>query len=109
MTPLEITTSAQPSATGSVSAKPLRNSTCRRPSAAAVWHDLASISAVMSMPITWPPGPTWPAAMKESNPAPEPTSTTLSPGASRRSENGSPTPAKDSMAASGSAPTAPTS
>ena len=58
------------------------------------------------MPTTWPPEPTWPAAMKESNPPPEPTSTTFSPGASRRSENGFPTPAKDSTARSGSVFTA---
>jgi len=63
----------------------------------------------MSMPATWPPGPTWPAAMKESNPAPEPTSTTFSPSASRRSEKGFPTPAKDSTARSGSASTVPAS
>src|SRR5207249_2714817 len=44
--------------------------------------------------------------MKESNPAPEPTSTTRSPGCSRRSENGLPTPANDSTARSGSASTA---
>jgi hypothetical protein len=59
----------------------------------------------MSMPITCPAGPTWAAATKESNPPPEPTSTTFSPGDSRRSENGFATPAKDSTAWSGSAST----
>ena len=42
----------------------------------------SSISAVMSMPTTRPVAPTCAAAMKESNPAPEPTSTTRSPGSS---------------------------
>ena len=64
------------------------------------------ISAVMSTPNTLPRSPTWPAAMKESNPAPEPTSTTRSPAASRRREKGLPTPAKDSTAGSGRASTA---
>ena len=39
--------------------------------------------------------------MNESKPAPEPTSTTRSPGSRRRSENGLPTPANDSTARSG--------
>src|ERR1044071_920216 len=47
--------------------------------------------------------------MNESNPPPEPTSTTFSPGSSRPSENGLPTPANDSAARSGSAPTRPAS
>src|SRR5687767_6028375 len=106
MTPLEITASAQPSSTGRCSARPSRNSTCVKPSASAVARDLASISGVMSTPTTRPVSPTWPAATKLSKPAPEPTSTTRSPDRSGRSENGLPTPAKDSTARSGSPSTA---
>jgi hypothetical protein len=64
---------------------------------------LLTISGVMSMPTARPSIPTWAAATKESNPAPEPTSMTRSPGSSRRSEKGLLTPAKDSTARSGSA------
>ena len=49
-TPLEITTSAQPSSTGRSSASPSRNSTLARPSCRAVARALASISGVMSTP-----------------------------------------------------------
>src|SRR5437588_9299210 len=72
MTPLLITTSAQPSSTGSASARPSRNSTLCAPSASAVSVDFFSISLVMSTPTTVPFSPTWWAATKESNPAPEP-------------------------------------
>ena len=40
--------------------------------------DLYSISAVMSTPVTLPAEPTWPAAMKLSKPAPDPTSSSES-------------------------------
>ena len=105
ITPLLITTSAQPSSTGTSSSRPSRNSTLSRPMAPAVARDFASISSVISMPTTWPFGPTWPAAMKQSKPPPA--STTRSPASSVRVENGLATPAKDSTAASGSASTAP--
>ena len=67
----------------------------------AVDRAFASISSVKSTPTTAPDEPTWAAARKESNPAPEPTSTTLSPGSSALSEKGLATPAKDSTASSG--------
>ena len=65
-------------------------------------RDLTTISGVMSIPMTRPLEPTWVATMNESNRAPDPTSTTRSPGWSRPRENGLPTPAKDSTARSGS-------
>src|SRR5215831_16652229 len=61
---------------------------------------LASICGVMSMPMTLPSLPTIWAATSESVPAPEPRSSTRSPGASRPSENGLAMPAKDSAAPS---------
>jgi len=54
----------------------------------------------MSTPMTWPAGPAWIAATKESRPAPDPTSTIRSPMGRVRSENGFATPANDSTARS---------
>jgi hypothetical protein len=59
----------------------------------------------MSTPTTRPEAPTCCAAMKQSKPAPEPASTTRSPGSSLRKEKGFATPAKDSTASSGMAST----
>ncbi len=47
-----MTVSAQPSSTGTDSASPSRNSTWRTPMVRAVSRDFASISGVMSMPLT---------------------------------------------------------
>jgi hypothetical protein len=80
----------------------LRISTWSRSSSSATARDRSIISWVMSTPITRPSRPTCSAAMKVSNPPPEPTSTTRSPGPSGRRTNGFPTPAKDSTARSGS-------
>ena len=55
----------------------------------------------MSMPMTSPSGPTIFAAMRESMPAPQPTSTIRSPGANAPRLNGFPVPANDSMGPSG--------
>ena len=55
----------------------------------------------MSTPITRPSGPTFLAAIRLSIPAPQPTSTTLSPGRNSPRLKGFPVPAKDSMEASG--------
>ena len=52
ITPLEITTSAQQSGSGSASARPSRNSTRSTPKCADVRRDLVSISSVMSTPTT---------------------------------------------------------
>src|SRR2546430_1173280 len=72
ITPLEITTSAQPSSTGIASASPSRKLTWLKPSSSAFRRDLVSISGVMSMPTTSPVVPICPAAMNESNAAPGP-------------------------------------
>jgi hypothetical protein len=101
MTPLEITTSAQPSSTGRCSMTPWRNSTLPRPSWSASRRLRSSISRVMSTPITRPAGPTHTAARKESMPAPEPRSTTRSPGWGWSQWKGLATPANTSQAASG--------
>jgi hypothetical protein len=45
---------------------------------------LASMAGVMSTPTTWPSVPTMRAAIRLSSPAPQPTSTTRSPGCAAR-------------------------
>ena len=62
----------------------------------------SNMAGVMSMLMTRPDGPTWPAAIKLSNPAPQPTSSTVSPGRRSPIENGLPVPANDSTVSSGS-------
>ena len=74
-TQLEMMTSAVASAIGRCSISPRRNSTLAAPTLAALARALASISCVMSTPITCPAGPTWRAARKQSKPAPLPRST----------------------------------
>ena len=101
ITPFEITTSAQPSATGSDSASPSRNSTFPSPGSLAAWRAISSIAGVMSTPTTAPSGPTARAAMSASIPAPDPMSTTRSPGAGSPQWNGFETPAKEATACSG--------
>jgi hypothetical protein len=49
------------------------------PPAAALALALSTISQVMSTPMTFPLDPTFSAARKQSNPAPDPRSRTLSP------------------------------
>jgi hypothetical protein len=50
------------------------------------------MSGVMSTPITRPVGPTWRAAMKQSNPPPDPRSSTVSPSRSEAIAVGFPQP-----------------
>ncbi len=73
-------TSAVLSAIGRCSSSPRRNSTFPAPTPAAFSRALLSISCVMSTPMTPPSGPTCLAASRQSNPAPLPRSTTVSPG-----------------------------
>ena len=100
ITPLEITTSKLPLANGNSSTSPSMKRTLSAPIAAAETRAFSSISEVMSIPVTLPSGPTIWAATSESVPAPEPRSSTRSPGTSRPSENGFATPANDSAALS---------
>jgi len=58
------------------------------------------MAGVISTPITWPEGATMREAIRLSSPAPQPTSTTRSPGCSSAMLNGLPVPAKDSTAGS---------
>jgi hypothetical protein len=58
MTPLLMTTSAEPSSSRKSSITPCRNSTLRRPIAAVAARDRPSISSVMSTPTTRPSGST---------------------------------------------------
>jgi hypothetical protein len=72
-----MTTSAQPSGTGTASMQPSRNSTLSMPDSAAAARALSSIASVMSTPTTFPDGPTIRAATRESMPPPDPISTIL--------------------------------
>jgi hypothetical protein len=101
ITPFEMTTSKASSTNGSASTSPSTNSTFVLLIVSALARALASICGVMSMPVTCPAEPTICAAISESVPAPEPRSSTRSPGRSRPSANGFATPAKDSAALSG--------
>mmetsp|Transcript_9723 Transcript_9723/g.28734 ORF Transcript_9723/g.28734 Transcript_9723/m.28734 type:complete len:208 (-) Transcript_9723:369-992(-) len=92
MTQLEITQLATPSPTGRCSISPRRKETLATPSLRAVDRALASISGVMSTPMTWPVLPTCWAAMKQSMPAPLPRSTTTSPGCNAAAMSGLPQP-----------------
>src|SRR6266566_4471628 len=83
ITRFEITTSKLASGNGSCSASLSPNSTFAAPISAAAVRAFVSISGVMSIPVTWPCSPTICAATSESVPAPEPMSSTRSPGASR--------------------------
>ena len=58
MTPFEMTTSKLSSGNGSASASPSTNSTFSMPISAAAPRAFASISGVMSTPVTCPSGPT---------------------------------------------------
>ena len=91
-TQLEMTTSTLPSRTGSASISPRRNSTLVKPPVAALARARSTISGVMSIPMTRPAGPTRSAARKQSKPAPEPRSSTVSPGVSDASATGLPQP-----------------
>mmetsp|Transcript_8931 Transcript_8931/g.23139 ORF Transcript_8931/g.23139 Transcript_8931/m.23139 type:complete len:224 (+) Transcript_8931:684-1355(+) len=80
MTQLEITTSTDPSPTGMCSISPSRNVTFCACSLPAFSRARETMSGVMSTPMTAPDGPTARPARSESKPAPEPRSTTTSPG-----------------------------
>ena len=80
ITQLLVMASTVPSSTGSFSSRPSRNSTFVTPAFAALRRARASISGVISTPMTLPVGPTVSEARKTSIPAPEPRSTTVSPG-----------------------------
>ena len=79
MTQLEITQSAEPSASGVRSMVERWNSTFPSPCFAAFRVARSTISGVMSMPMAFPAGPTFFAARNTSRPPPEPRSTTTSP------------------------------
>jgi hypothetical protein len=78
-TPLLITTSATASPTGERLGETLADLDVGKPQLRAPRPVFSRISAVMSMGEDVAPGPTWPAAMSVSKPAPQPTSTTVSP------------------------------
>ena len=74
-----------------------RNITFVTPSREALWQALATISGVMSRPMTLPFGITLLAAKSVSKPAPQPRSRTICPGSGSPRENGLPTPQNDSV------------
>ena len=91
-TQFEMTASTLASPTGSASISPSRDSTFAKPPLSALARARSTISGVMSTPTTRPSGPTRSAARKQSNPAPEPRSSTVSPGASDARATGLPHP-----------------
>ncbi len=103
MTQLERITSTLRSARGKCSISPRRNSTFLIRPFLAFSRALATISAVMSTPMTLPRGPTCRAARKQSNPPPAPRSSTISPFLSMAMACGFPQPSP-MFASSGTAP-----
>ena len=80
---------------------PLRTSTLVRFSARMFSFALEIISSVMSTPITRPLGPTFLAARSRSIPAPDPKSSTTSPGLRPLNATGLPQPKESTTADSG--------
>jgi hypothetical protein len=79
MTQLLVTASTEASSTGKFSSLPSRKQACSAPAVSAFFLADASISGVMSIPMTFPSGPTFRAAISASIPAPDPRSTMVSP------------------------------
>jgi hypothetical protein len=89
---LEITTSTEASGTGSCSICAGTNSTFSSRADRLAELARATISPVMSTPMTLPYGPTRAAARKESTPDPDPRSRTVSPGVMPATATGLPHP-----------------
>ena len=99
-TQLLTTTSAVSFRTGMFSMSPSLNSTLSQPRFAALARALASICGEKSIPMTLPSAPVSARAMKQSFPAPDPRSMTVSPGLIRAYRVGSPHPTPRSASGS---------
>src|ERR1043165_1386281 len=101
ITPLEMMTSADASGSGMSSMYPRWKSMFVARTSDAAARAASSISGVMSIDTTRPFGPTMREAMRVSIPAPQPSSTIVSPACSEPRANGFPGPARRSIDDSG--------
>ena len=100
-TQFDITQSTESASTGKSSMRPLRTSTFFRPEASMFFRARSIISSVISIPMTWPAGPTFFAASRMSIPAPDPRSSTTSPSEISLKASGFPHPNELSTASAG--------